>query len=68
MLDSSAVLALIFEEPGEELRSVTRSLGLSVRDRACLALARERNLPAMTSDTSWGKLPNFNVILIRNPA
>jgi PIN domain nuclease of toxin-antitoxin system len=31
----------------------TRSNGLSLGDRACLALALTRNLPAVTADRSW---------------
>jgi ribonuclease VapC len=30
--------------------------GLSLGDRACLALARLRNLPAVTADRAWAKL------------
>jgi PIN domain nuclease of toxin-antitoxin system len=35
------------------LRSATRSLGLSLGDRACLALAIERGVPALTADRRW---------------
>ena len=35
------------------LRPVTRSAGLSLADRACLALARALRLPALTTDRSW---------------
>ncbi len=38
------------------LRPLTRSLGLSLSDRACLALARLLRLPAMTTDRAWGRL------------
>jgi ribonuclease VapC len=31
----------------------TRSAGLSLGDRACLALARDKNLPAITADRAW---------------
>ncbi len=48
-----------------DLRNTTRSAGLSLGDRACLALARQRNLPAITADTVWGKLSGFDVIVIR---
>jgi PIN domain nuclease of toxin-antitoxin system len=48
-----------------ELRAATRAAGLSLGDRACLALAAKRNLPAMSADRAWGKLENFDVILIR---
>jgi ribonuclease VapC len=40
------------EETGA-LIAQTRSTGLSLGDRACLALARVRNLPAVTADRSW---------------
>lgn len=110
VLDASAVLALLFEEPGAEmvrahlrtgvlgaanlaevlaklsdhglpaveavravailglevapmteaqaghsagLRPVTRAAGLSLGDRACLALAAELNAPALTADHAW---------------
>lgn len=49
-----------------ELRPVTRSLGLSLGDRACLALARLRKLPAMTADVAWANVPDCQVSLIRN--
>lgn len=35
------------------LRQATRSLGLSLGDRACLALAAVRKLPAVTADRAW---------------
>ena len=38
------------------LRDLTRSAGLSLGDRACLALAKALNLPAITADKAWGKL------------
>jgi len=31
----------------------TRSLGLSLGDRACLALAARENLPVLTADSGW---------------
>jgi PIN domain nuclease of toxin-antitoxin system len=34
----------------------TTRWGLSLGDRACLALARLRNLPAVTADRAWAKL------------
>jgi PIN domain nuclease of toxin-antitoxin system len=36
------------------LRSVTRSAGLSLGDRACLALAEQLGQPALTADRAWG--------------
>lgn len=35
------------------LRPQTRAAGLSLGDRACLALARALGLPTVTSDRSW---------------
>jgi PIN domain nuclease of toxin-antitoxin system len=35
------------------LRESTRSLGLSLGDRACLALAKLKALPAVTADRPW---------------
>ncbi|TFU25779.1 type II toxin-antitoxin system VapC family toxin [Thermus tengchongensis] len=35
------------------LRPLTRPLGLSLGDRACLALARRLGLPALTADATW---------------
>jgi len=34
----------------------TAPWGLSLGDRACLALARLRNLPAVTADRAWAQL------------
>lgn len=33
-----------------------RHLGLSLADRACLALAMEKKLPVLTADQAWGRL------------
>jgi len=35
------------------LRPVTRAAGLSLGDRACLALAARLDLPALTADRAW---------------
>jgi PIN domain nuclease of toxin-antitoxin system len=35
------------------LREATRARGLSLGDRACLALARALGVPAVTADRSW---------------
>ena len=35
------------------LRTLTMSKGLSLGDRACLALARQMQMPALTKDRSW---------------
>jgi PIN domain nuclease of toxin-antitoxin system len=39
------------------LRSVTRAAGLSLGDRACLALAGHLDLPVLTADRAWAALP-----------
>ena len=38
------------------LRRATRAAGLSFGDRACLALARQRGIAALTADRAWNKL------------
>ena len=48
-----------------EFRGATRSAGLSLGDRACLALARLRGLRAMTADAAWARVPGLDIVLIR---
>ena len=38
------------------LRPQTKGAGLSLGDRACLALARSRKLPVLTADRAWMRL------------
>jgi ribonuclease VapC len=38
------------------LRLTTREQGLSLGDRACIALASRLDLPALTADTAWSQL------------
>ena len=38
------------------LRPLTKQAGLSLGDRACLALAKQLNLPAITTDRVWENL------------
>jgi ribonuclease VapC len=48
--------------------TVTRKYGLSLGDRACLALAQREGLPVMTGDRAWaevGPLVGVTVRLIR---
>jgi len=48
------------------LRPLTRSTGLSLGDRACLALAEHLGLPALTTDRQWaGPVPGIIVQVIR---
>jgi ribonuclease VapC len=47
---------------------VARPFGLSLGDRACLALARRQNVPVLTTDRAWvqaGPLIGVTVRLIR---
>lgn len=43
-------------EIAARLWSQTRPHGLSLADRACLALATARNRPALTADRTWRRL------------
>lgn len=48
------------------LRTKTRAVGLSLGDRACLALALREGLPALTADRGWSKVDvGIEVRLIR---
>jgi len=38
------------------LRAKTKSLGLSLGDRACLALGKKKQLPVVTADRAWKKI------------
>jgi PIN domain nuclease of toxin-antitoxin system len=48
-----------------ELRPSTRSLGLSLGDRACLAMALRRQLPVLTADRAWQQLAQALGVEIR---
>ena len=48
------------------LRPVTRKDGLSLGDRACLALAQSTALTVLTADRAWADIPvDINIQLIR---
>ncbi len=47
------------------MRPATQSAGLSLGDRACLALARLRRAPAYTTDRSWKEIVGVKVHPIR---
>lgn len=48
------------------LRPNTRELGLSLADRACLALGRRLAVPVLTADRTWGKASiDLEIRLIR---
>ncbi|CAN5478228.1 PIN domain-containing protein [soil metagenome] len=42
----------------------TQPVGLSLGDRACLALALNRDIPAMTADRAWAQLSIGTVIQV----
>ena len=49
-----------------ELRPPTKHRGLSLGDRACLALAEREKAPAVTADQSWcNVIPTIEIHLIR---
>jgi PIN domain nuclease of toxin-antitoxin system len=49
-----------------DLWVATRSAGLSLADRACLALGIERQLPVLTADRRWSELGlNVEIVLLR---
>lgn len=48
------------------LRRASKHLGLSIGDRACLALATQLDVPAYTADRAWAKLDcGVDVVVIR---
>lgn len=68
-LDAQALLAKLYQSSVElvpftaeaallaaQLQSSTQQFGLSLGDRACLALALTRALPVLTADRSWSHL------------
>lgn len=60
ILDQLGLTVVPFDESqarrAGELRLATRSRGLSLGDRACLALAGAQAAPAITTDSAWGAL------------
>jgi PIN domain nuclease of toxin-antitoxin system len=65
--EQEAVLALLalevvtFEKQGAllvgTLRAKTKTLGLSLGDRACISLGIERSATIYTTDKAWNKIP-----------
>ncbi len=47
------------------LRPLPKEYGLSLGDRACLALSIKLNVPAVTADKEWAKLKLCKVFVIR---
>lgn len=60
-LDSLSLDVQVFDVDlayaGGLLRPSTRAAGLSLGDRACLALAERLSCPALTADRAWRNLP-----------
>jgi ribonuclease VapC len=60
MLRGRGVLVVDFTEARAEAAAAlwarTRPAGLSLGDRACLALAAELGVPALTADRAWARL------------
>jgi ribonuclease VapC len=62
------VLPFTLEEALEAgaLDPLTRPLGLSLGDRACLAAGKVRRLPVLTTDRGWlGVVPGVEVRMVR---
>ena len=62
------VLPLTLEEALEAgaLDPLTRPLGLSLGDRACLAAGKVRGLAVLTADRTWaGVVPGVDVVVVR---
>jgi ribonuclease VapC len=47
------------------LRRQTRTLGLSLGDRCCLALGQARGATIVTADRAWAGLDGFGIKLVR---
>jgi|JI6StandDraft_1071083.scaffolds.fasta_scaffold38770_5 ribonuclease VapC len=47
------------------MRQSTRALGLSLGDRACLALALAQKATAVTADQQWQKVQGVDLMVIR---
>ncbi|TAL46688.1 MAG: PIN domain-containing protein [Methylovulum sp.] len=47
------------------LIKLTRQYGLSLGDRACLALAKERQLAVLTADSVWSDLLDIHIDVIQ---
>ena len=70
MLRARGVLIVDFNEARAEAAAAlwvrTRAAGLSLGDRACLALAAELGVPAVTADRAWAGLDvGVEVVVVR---
>lgn len=61
------IFPLIAEDSLEiaRLRPMTKPLGLSLGDRACLALGKRLRVPVMTADRAWEAVSGIEIKLIR---
>jgi PIN domain nuclease of toxin-antitoxin system len=68
-LEATGVRIEPFTEPqawtAAALRETTRAAGLSLGDRACLALAAQRGASCYTADRAWAAAGVDGVVLIR---
>lgn len=70
LVDRFAMAIVPFDEgqamDAARLRLLTREFGLSLGDRACLALAALLDLPVLTADRQWSKFEcGVDIRLIR---
>jgi ribonuclease VapC len=70
LLASLAIETIVFDkaqaETSGQIRSQTRHLGLSLGDRACIALAMTKGWPVLTADKVWAELTlSVQVLLVR---
>lgn len=71
MTSSGLLEAVITIEPvtpedaieAARLRPLTKAHGLSLADRACLALGRRLSVPVLTADRDWTDLRNVRVMV-----
>ncbi|MBE3577908.1 MAG: type II toxin-antitoxin system VapC family toxin [Limnochordales bacterium] len=66
ILDAIEIMDFTLAQAQEaaRLRTSTTIMGLSLADRACLALAKTLGLPALTADSTWTAVPGVSVRLI----
>lgn len=72
-VDALAEVLVVYPLTNEDLiesarlRPVTKSAGLSLADRICIALARRLGVPVLTTDRAWSnlKLDGLTVKLLR---
>ena len=68
VLNNALKIFPLIAEDGLEiarLRPLTQNLGLSLGDRACLALGKRLKPPVMTADRVWSAVPGMEIKLIR---